>query len=84
VQLNDDFNPIKRKIEKEHWTFIYTGVKIENNDWLQTYDSFNFKIDDSSEKVVIRTGIDNGEEEYLYFKRIKGKWYLIKWEDLST
>ncbi len=38
---------------------------------------------DSDERVFEWRGIGNVIENYYYFKRIKGIWYLIKEEDFS-
>jgi hypothetical protein len=84
ISLNEELDKeIKDIINKESWSFINTGLDV-NSLWLQTYDNFQFKNDKSDYKVVEKRGFSDGVEEYFYFKRIKGKWYLIKWEDLST
>lgn len=38
----------------------------------------------TNERVFVWSGVENGIFINSYFKRIKGKWYLVKKEDLST
>lgn len=41
-------------------------------------------MNDSNERVFEWRGIGNGIENYYYFKRIKGLWYLVKVENFSN
>ena len=48
------------------------------------YDNFEMQLRDTGERVFLWSGVENGIFVTSVFKRIKGKWYLIKGEDFST
>ena len=48
------------------------------------YDNYQMKLQNTNERVFVWTGVENGINVQSFFKRIDGKWYLIKVEDLST
>ncbi|MFD0975392.1 DUF4348 domain-containing protein [Salinimicrobium gaetbulicola] len=48
------------------------------------YDNYQMKLQNTNERVFVWTGVENGINVKSFFKRIDGKWYLIKVEDLST
>jgi hypothetical protein len=69
----------------EEWKFVQFYFRDNKYSALgQVYDSFEHKLRDSNERVYAWHGLGNGVEDYYYFKRINGKWYLIRNEDLST
>jgi hypothetical protein len=84
--LDEDYvNLVTDYVKIEEWEFVqfyfrdnsYSGVG-------QVYDSFEHKLRDTDERVYAWHGLGNGVEDYYYFKRLNGKWYLIKNEDFST
>ena len=48
------------------------------------YDNYEMKLQNTDERVFVWAGVENGIYVKSYFKRIEGKWYLIKEEDFST
>ena len=48
------------------------------------YDNFEMELRNTDERVFVWVGVDNGINVKSFFKRIDGKWYLIKVEDFST
>jgi hypothetical protein len=48
------------------------------------YDNFEKKLDDSGERVLSISGIENGVSVSYFFEINQGLWYLIKIEDFST
>ena len=48
------------------------------------YDNFDMKLRDTDERIFVWSGVENGIYVTYYFRRIKGKWFLIKEEDFST
>jgi hypothetical protein len=51
---------------------------------LVTYDNFKSKDSNSSERVVAFEGVGNGIQRSLFFRRINGKWMLVRYVDEST
>lgn len=48
------------------------------------YDNYDLDIQNTDERVFVWAGVENGINVKSFFKRIEGKWYLIKDEDFST
>ena len=48
------------------------------------YDNYKMELQNTDERVFVWAGVENGINLKSYFKRIEGKWYLIKEEDFST
>jgi len=74
---------IKEEISQDAWKhakFYYDGTRQFRP---QFYDNFQRKLRDSDERVFAWQGIENGIQIYYYFKRIDGRWFLTKIEDLS-
>ena len=76
-QMEEKFTQINWK----HMSFYYNKGQQYRP---QIFDNFEKKLRDTDQYVFSWQGIENGIEIYFYFQRIKGKWYLIKIEDLST
>jgi hypothetical protein len=84
IHLNEEYTKRDTSfINQNNWVFkeFYFG---NNDSYGQIYDNFNHKLRDTDERVFAWHGIGNGIEEYFYFKRINGLWYMIREEDLST
>lgn len=50
---------------------------------VQIYDNFERTLSDSGLRVLSVEGNGNGIDYSLYFKRVEGKWYLVRITDLS-
>ncbi len=48
------------------------------------YDNNEMQLKDTDERVFVWSGVENGTYVTSYFRRIVGKWFLVKEEDLST
>ncbi len=48
------------------------------------YDNYDMELQNTDERVFVWSGVENGINIKSFFKRIDGKWYLIKQEDFST
>lgn len=83
--LSENLNEeIVRIIPEEEWKFLKIK-KFEENTVNLYFDSFdNLELQDTNERVYSILGIENGININYYFTREKGKWYLVKIEDLST
>jgi len=71
------------KVEKTAWKFndfklIRSGVQV------RLFDTFDRKMRDSDERVVSIIGNDNGVYYSYFFKRIDGRWFLVRILDEST
>ena len=85
IHYNEEYTKLDTSyIQKEEWVHkrFYFGPNDES--YGQIYDSFEHKLQDTNERVFAWHGLGNGIQIFYYFKRIEGKWYLIKEEDLST
>lgn len=69
-------------ITKVEWKHNY--YYLHNESIPIIYDNYEMKIKDTDERVFIWAGVENGINVKSFFKRIDGKWYLIKEEDFST
>jgi hypothetical protein len=50
----------------------------------QLYDNFQGELRDTEERLFQWIGIESGTNVKYFFKRIDGKWFLIKKENLGT
>jgi len=80
------FEEVKSEIQKSNWVFVNLfGEELTRlNFRTQIYDNFELKMDDSGERVFSSLSIVGGMHIYYYFKRINGKWFLVKFKDVST
>ncbi len=69
-------------MQADQWHFSDFGF-LANNYNVQVYDNFKRLLRSSGERVVSFEGSENGIQFSLYFQLVEGKWYLVKWEDLS-
>lgn len=72
-------------------TAYFTKDKWEHNSYYLDktsipiiYDNYEMKLRNSDERIFVWSGVENGISVSSYFKRIDGKWYLIKQADFST
>jgi hypothetical protein len=85
ISLDESFTKeIRVYIKKGDWKFENVFIKPDQESYRQVYDSFEKKMRDTDERVVVQQGIGNGIYVCYYFQRINGKWYLVKKEDHST
>ena len=83
VTLNyDTYEEIKTTIDKKNWRMDYLFMNEEKRS--QIYDNFSLSFKDTDERVFCWHKVENGINVMYFFKRIEGKWYLIKFEDTST
>lgn len=71
------------KIEKAQWKYnefkiLRTGIQVRQ------YDSFDRKLRNTDERVISLIGNDNGMLYSYFFKRIDGRWFLIRILDESS
>lgn len=89
--------PLPFKTWKDFQNGIDTTIFLTKDSWemeslwesktkfyTQIFNNFKKELEDTDERVFSYLGIENGISVYLYFKRIDGKWFLIKKEDLSS
>lgn len=84
IQLDDDtYDYDTVYVDKRQWRHLRFDYFPDKDARSQIYDNFKREMNDSDERVFEWRGIGNGIEDYYYFKRIKGLWYLVKEEDFS-
>lgn len=76
--LDDDYETISQKIEKEKWNHFNLVEEIESLLFLANIDSNN------NFRNIYYRGIGNGILVKLTFKRVNNEWFLVKTEDYST
>lgn len=76
--LDDDYETISQKIEKEKWNHFNLIEEIESLLFLANIDSNN------NFRNIYYRGIGNGILVKLTFKRVNNEWFLVKTEDYST
>jgi hypothetical protein len=72
-------------------TIYFTKDKWEHNSYYLDktsipviYDNYEMKLRNTDERRFVWSGVENGIYVSSYFKRIDGKWYLVKEENFST
>ncbi len=80
------FEEVESNIQKTDWTYIdLIGDELFKLDVrTQTYDNFDLKLKDTGERVFSLLSLYGGMHKYYYFKRVNGKWFLVKLRDVST
>ena len=76
--LDDDYQTISQKIEKEKWNHFNLVEEIESLLFLANIDSNN------NVRNIYYRGIGNGILIKLTFKKVNNNWFLVKTEDYST
>jgi len=76
--LDDDYQTISQKIEKEKWNHFNLVEEIESLLFLANIDSNN------NVRNIYYRGIGNGILIKLTFRRVNNEWFLVKTEDYST
>lgn len=69
-------------LEKDQWE--HKHYYLNESSIPLVYDNYEMKLRDTDERVFVWSGIENGIHRTSYFRRIEGKWFLIKEEDFST
>jgi hypothetical protein len=82
--LDGDFNRKRVFLTKDNWEKKWCYFDGSTDARPQFYDSFDHELKESNERVFAWHGVGTGQETYFYFKRIGGKWYLVKYEDIGT
>ena len=85
ISLNSGLDNLDSTVilEKD-WQHNYFYFDSNSSYRPQFYDSFSATLKDTDERVFAWLGIETGVKIYYFFKRIEGKWYLIKIKDDST
>lgn len=83
-ELGDDGEWVETKnhLLRSEWEFTDFGY-YDRSLATQVYDNFEKKLRDTGERVFEFKGTESGVLFYLYFERIKGKWFLVKMADQS-
>ena len=84
TELDGDFNEKRSYLAKDEWRISHCYFNNSTDARPQFYDSFDHELKESNERVFAWHGVGTGQETYFYFKRIEGKWYLVKYEDIGT
>ena len=79
---NDTYEEVNLTLSKDQWNFH--SVLPSHELFTQTYDNFERALDKSGELVFSLIGNSNGINVHYYFKRIGRKWFLVRFEDMST
>jgi hypothetical protein len=74
-------NIVTHQITKDKWTHDY--MYMNESYRAQVYDNFEGKLDNSDERLFQWIGVETGANVKYFFKRIEGKWFLIKKESLG-
>jgi hypothetical protein len=72
---------LTKKVTKEEWKHNY--FYMNENYRPQIFDNFEGTLQDTDERLFRWIGIETGIDVRYYFKRIDGKWFLIKKENLG-
>ena len=82
---NDNFEIEKEIIKKDQYKVskLHLGLIKCSESYTVFYDNFELKFNDTGKRVFQWKGF-TGMDERCYFERIKGKWFLIKIENLGT
>jgi hypothetical protein len=72
---------VKTNLTKENWVTLtsksfYCTVNCYD---VFIYDKFSGVDSESNERVLSYKGVDNGIYEALYFRKISGDWFLVKY-----
>ena len=83
IRYNDEGVLDTTYLKKEKWKHQNFDFRSGWDARGQLYDNFNTGLKDTDERVFEWRGIGNSIRDQYFFKRIKGKWYLIKNIDYS-
>jgi len=78
-----DLELVRKTISKDKWEHLSFYYNTGKEHRPQLFDNFEKILRDTDQRVFSWLGIENGIKVYFYFQRIRGKWFLIKIEDLS-
>ena len=76
--VDDDYQTISKKIDKEQWSHFNLVEEIESLLFFANIDSNNVF------RNIYYRGIGNGILIKFTFKRVNNDWFLVKTEDYST
>lgn len=80
IEFDENYEEASKTIKKADWVHQWFYA----NEQAYPTISNGIEPEDTDERIFEWHGIENGIYAAYYFKRIEGKWYLTKWEDLST
>lgn len=84
IKYNNESNLDTSYIQSKDWKYNSFYFRTEWQARGQIYDSFKHELRDTDERVFEWKGIGNGVHDFYFFKRINGKWFLIKNIDYSN
>jgi hypothetical protein len=74
-------NIVTKMIQKENWQHDYFYAN--QNYRPQIYDNFEGNLRNTDERLFQWIGVETGVNVKYFFKKIEGKWFLIKKEQLG-
>lgn len=71
----------EQRLDRAGWEFepFYTGQET----YTQVFDNFAMRPADTDERVYALIGVASDVRQNYLFRRIGGRWYLVRVEDLS-
>ena len=69
-------------LQKDKWK--HNSYYLDKQSIPIIYDNYEMELQNTDERIFVWEGVKNGINVKSYFKRIDGKWYLIKEENYST
>lgn len=81
-----DIAVLTKRIKEDEWEHYespdHYRCEVDCFD-LMIYDSFKKEHKETGERVLSFEGVENGINSSLYFKKIKGQWYLVRHEQFD-
>lgn len=86
VDSHDGPAVVKSKLTRKNWvTLTSEYFSCTRNCYdVFIYDKFTGLDSESNERVLSYKGVDNGIHETLFFRKINGDWFLVKYVVLNT
>jgi len=71
----------EQRLDRAGWQFepFYTGQET----YTQMFDNFAMRLADTDERVYALIGVASDVRQNYFFRRLAGRWYLVRIEDLS-
>jgi hypothetical protein len=80
--FGDNFEEETQYIQQSKWK--HKAFYLNQEYVPQIYDNLEGKLEDTNERLFMWHGVENGIMVSFSFKRINGRWFLIKKSDFST
>ncbi|HEU4563767.1 MAG TPA: DUF4348 domain-containing protein [Gemmatimonadaceae bacterium] len=69
------------RIVRQKWEHL--SLRTEGETFTQLFDNFGMELRDTDERVWSLIGRGSDIRQNYFFQRLRGKWYLVRVEDLS-